>query len=62
MVSETWIGGELGLARFDGSRFVSVHGAAEDAFTGIPGIVQTESGDLWLNGNKGAFPALQFMA
>jgi signal transduction histidine kinase len=46
-----WIGGELGLGRFDGARFVSVWGASGHAFTGISGIVETETGDLWLNGN-----------
>jgi signal transduction histidine kinase/ligand-binding sensor domain-containing protein len=51
--NHVWIGGELGLARFDGNHFVPVHGAADDSFTGISGIVETESGDLWLNGNKG---------
>ena len=50
-----WVGGELGLARFDGHRFVSVHGAPDNSFTGLSGIVETESGELWLNGNKGVF-------
>jgi hypothetical protein len=50
-----WVGGEVGLARFDADRFVPVRGAPDNPFTGISGIVETESGDLWLNGNKGVF-------
>jgi len=53
--AHVWIGGELGLQRLDGSHFVSVRGAADNSFTGISGIVETENGDLWLNGNKGVF-------
>jgi signal transduction histidine kinase/ligand-binding sensor domain-containing protein len=53
--AHVWIGGELGLARLDGNHFVPVHGAPDDSFTGITGIVETQSGDLWLNGNKGLF-------
>jgi signal transduction histidine kinase/ligand-binding sensor domain-containing protein len=53
--AHVWVGGELGLARFDGSHFVSVKGASDNsrAFSGITGIVETEGGDLWLHGNKG---------
>jgi signal transduction histidine kinase/ligand-binding sensor domain-containing protein len=53
--THVWIGGELGLARFDGNRFASVHSAPDNSFTGISGIVETESGELWVNGNKGVF-------
>jgi len=48
-----WIGGELGLARYDGSHFVPVQGTSDNSFTGITGIVETARGDLWLHGNKG---------
>jgi signal transduction histidine kinase/ligand-binding sensor domain-containing protein len=48
-----WIGGERGLARFDGARFSSVLSASNNPFTGISGIVELETGDLWLNGNVG---------
>jgi len=48
-----WIGGDLGLARFDGTRFVSVLGASGNPFTLISGIIETETGELWLNGNTG---------
>jgi signal transduction histidine kinase len=46
---QVWVGGELGFARFDGTRFVPVVGASGNPFTGISGIVGTNSGDLWLN-------------
>ena len=48
-----WIAGDLGFARLDGERFVPVRGASDHAFTGISGIVTTETGDLWLNGDTG---------
>ena len=44
-----WVGGELGFARFDGTRFVPVVSASGNPFTGISGIVGTNNGDLWLN-------------
>ena len=48
-----WIGGELGLARFDGTRFVPVSSASGGSFRGISGIVELKSGDLWLNTSIG---------
>jgi signal transduction histidine kinase len=44
-----WVGGELGFARFDGTRFVPVLSASGNPFTGVSGIVGTNNGDLWLN-------------
>ena len=46
---QVWVGGELGFARFDGTRFVPVLSASSNPFTGVSGIVGTDSGDLWLN-------------
>ena len=48
-----WLGGELGLARFDGERFQSVQSAAELSLDGITGVVETTDGDLWLNDRAG---------
>jgi signal transduction histidine kinase/ligand-binding sensor domain-containing protein len=48
-----WFGGELGLARFDGERFHSIHSVPELPLEGITGIVETADGDLWLNGRSG---------
>lgn len=48
-----WVGGELGFARFDGLRFVSIHSASGTPFKGISGIVPARNGDLWLNGIAG---------
>jgi len=48
-----WLGGELGLARFDGERFYSIQSAPELPLDGVTGIVETPDGDLWLNGRAG---------
>jgi signal transduction histidine kinase/ligand-binding sensor domain-containing protein len=48
-----WLGGEFGLAWFDGERFHSVRSASELPLDGITGIVETTDGDLWLNGRPG---------
>ena len=48
-----WVSGDLGLARFDGTRFVRVLATAGNPFTGVTGIVETQAGELWLNGNLG---------
>ena len=64
-----WVGGERGLARFDGHAFRAVlghaldqaldpaTGAASDArgrrFTNVLGIVETATGDLWLSTGEG---------
>jgi signal transduction histidine kinase len=45
----TWVGGDAGLARLDGGRFVSVVSDEPAALKKITGIVETESGDLWLS-------------
>jgi len=48
-----WLGGEFGLARFDGERFHSVRSVPGLPLEGITGIVETADGDLWLNGGPG---------
>jgi len=50
---EVWVGGELGIARFDGTRFVSIRSASGVRFTGVSGIVRARNGDFWLNGTNG---------
>jgi len=50
---QIWAGGELGLARFDGARFIPILSASGNRFTGLSGIVATRDGDLWLNGTEG---------
>ena len=47
-----WVGGDRGLARFNGTHFNSVS-SSHSSFTGISGIVELKNGDLWLNSNTG---------
>jgi signal transduction histidine kinase/ligand-binding sensor domain-containing protein len=60
---DQWLGGELGLARFDGDRFHTVRSVPQLPLDGITGIAETAGGDLWLNGRIGivhlAAPELQ---
>jgi signal transduction histidine kinase/ligand-binding sensor domain-containing protein len=51
--SEIFVGGEWGLARFDGRRFQSLSASRSEAFSGISGIIVRANGDIWLNGNRG---------
>jgi signal transduction histidine kinase/ligand-binding sensor domain-containing protein len=48
-----WIGGELGLAFFEGSRFQPVHPSDGSAFAGVSGIVAGTEDGLWLSDNRG---------
>ena len=48
-----WIGGENGLAWFDGRRFTAIVGRGGDPFAGINGLVFAADGTLWLNGGAG---------
>ena len=51
--SRIWVGGELGLAVLDGARFRAVTPEPGMAFNSVTGIVETASGELWLNGRDG---------
>lgn len=50
---EIFVGGETGLARFDGSRFLSLPASRSDVLGGISGIILRSNGDIWLNGSRG---------
>jgi len=50
---QLWVGGERGVAWFDGARFVPLHGRQGEAFRGVSGIARTARGDLWLFGTEG---------
>ena len=50
-----WIGGEFGLQQYDQGRFHDIHAVDDELLRGISGIVETGSGDLWLNGLSGIF-------
>ena len=47
------VGGEFGVARFDGLRFASLRSEQSPALSRITGIVETAHGDVWLNGIMG---------
>jgi signal transduction histidine kinase len=49
-----WIGGERGLAFYDGGRFHLVVPAGQASFISISGVQETARGDLWLSGRQGA--------
>lgn len=57
--SHVWVGGEFGLAFFDGTGFRTVVHDSGAAFNTVTGIVETADGDLWINGRDGVthFPA-----
>ncbi|WP_167693030.1 sensor histidine kinase [Sphingomonas azotifigens] len=44
-----YAGGDFGLARFDGRRFVTLRSDVHPFLSRTAGIVETEAGDLWLN-------------
>jgi len=44
----TWVGGELGLAFFDGNRFRRIMPADAEAFGFVRGVEETSDGSLWL--------------
>lgn len=48
-----WIGGDLGLARFDGTRFVTLGERYVGGFRGVSGIVERAGGELWLHDTGG---------
>lgn len=52
--SDVWVGGELGLARFDGRRFHAVTRQGGKPLPSVSGIVATADGDLWLSTSEGA--------
>jgi signal transduction histidine kinase/ligand-binding sensor domain-containing protein len=48
-----WIGGEFGVARFGGARFVPLEKASGRRFEGVSGITGSRDGSLWLNAAAG---------
>ena len=48
-----WIGGELGLALFDGTRFRTIRTVEAERFGTVSGMVFSNDGALWLNAVKG---------
>jgi signal transduction histidine kinase/ligand-binding sensor domain-containing protein len=50
----TWVGGEFGLAFFDGNRFRRIVPADAETFGSVFGVEETLSGSLWLAESRGA--------
>jgi signal transduction histidine kinase/ligand-binding sensor domain-containing protein len=51
--ARVWVGGEYGLALFDGKRFQPVIPEPPLRLEGITGIVEAEDGGLWLHSSTG---------
>jgi signal transduction histidine kinase/ligand-binding sensor domain-containing protein len=49
----TWVGGELGLAFFDGNRFRRVVPADAETFGSVMGVEEAPNGSLWLAESRG---------
>lgn len=49
----TWVGGDLGLAFFDGNRFRRIIPADAEAFGVVMGVEETPDGSLWLAESRG---------
>lgn len=50
---QIWLGGKVGLEFQKQNRFLPLHLAGDAAIEGVSGIVQTASGDLWVNQASG---------
>jgi PAS domain S-box-containing protein len=56
-----WVGGQLGLAFFDGNRFRRIVPADAETFRSVTGVEETSDGSLWLAERRGVIqvPALE---
>jgi signal transduction histidine kinase/ligand-binding sensor domain-containing protein len=48
-----WVGGDLGLAWFDGARFAALDERGGRGLRGVSGIVERDNGELWLHDTGG---------
>ncbi|MHA4867828.1 sensor histidine kinase [Duganella sp. PWIR1] len=53
--AHVWIGGEKGLALWQGTRFVPVGGVGAVALEGVSGIAELDDGDVWVDAAAGLF-------
>ncbi|MBB3225173.1 sensor histidine kinase [Pseudoduganella umbonata] len=53
--SGAWLGGDEGIARFDGQRARRIRGAGGEQFAGASGVVFAPDGTLWTNTARGLF-------
>ncbi|HEY0105158.1 MAG TPA: triple tyrosine motif-containing protein [Rhizomicrobium sp.] len=57
IAGDIWVGGERGLARFDGRRFQAVSAKRVAALSGISGVAASADGAIWINGMFGVVRA-----
>lgn len=50
-----WVSGDLGVAHLEGGRFVSLQGSNGETFRATSAIVETPSGELWMDGARGVY-------
>lgn len=62
--NRVWVGGESGLAIFDGQQFHMVPSEPDREFGGVSGIIEMPGGDLWINQANGVarIPAAEIAA
>jgi signal transduction histidine kinase/ligand-binding sensor domain-containing protein len=48
-----WVGGDSGLAFFDGNRFLRIVPADAETFGSVMGVMETSDGSLWLAESRG---------
>jgi ligand-binding sensor domain-containing protein len=53
--AQVWVAGDLGVARLEHERFVALVGAGGEAFRATTGIVETPTGELWLDSADGVY-------
>ena len=49
----TWLGGDSGLALFDGTKMRMVHGIDFQSVGRVTGVVEADDGSLWVNADRG---------
>lgn len=51
----TWIGGDAGIAAIVGDRAITQTNHADSRFAGVRGVLETSSGELWINAAHGVY-------
>ena len=53
--ARTWIGGDAGIGLVLGDRVVRLANEADSPFAGVRGLLETSSGELWINAARGVY-------